>query len=73
MKVNNPNLAPAGAPATYGSVSSAEPHETGKAKFGDDLHLSELVRNLRALAVESPERQERIESIARAYARGGTR
>ena len=36
----------------------------------DDVHLSELVRSLRSLAGDSPERQERIEQIARAYAQG---
>jgi hypothetical protein len=36
----------------------------------EDLHLSELVRSLRSLAADSPERQARIESIARAYANG---
>ena len=34
------------------------------------MHLAELVRTLRALAGESPERQAHIESIARAYALG---
>jgi hypothetical protein len=34
----------------------------------DDNHLSELVRSLRALAADSPERQASIEQIARAYA-----
>jgi flagellar biosynthesis anti-sigma factor FlgM len=37
---------------------------------GDDVHLSELVRSLRSLAAESPERQARIEQIARSYANG---
>jgi len=36
----------------------------------DDVHLSELVKTLRSLAPDSPERQERIEQIARAYADG---
>ena len=35
-----------------------------------DVHLAELVRSLRALAAESPERDAHIESIARAYAQG---
>jgi flagellar biosynthesis anti-sigma factor FlgM len=37
---------------------------------GDDIHLSELVRSLRSLAADSPERQARIEQIARSYASG---
>jgi len=36
----------------------------------DDTHLSELVRSLRSLAANSPERQARIEQIARSYASG---
>ncbi len=36
----------------------------------DDVHLSELVRSLRSLAAESPERQARLEQIARSYANG---
>ena len=36
----------------------------------DDVHLSELVRSLRSLAADSPERQARIEKITRAYADG---
>jgi anti-sigma28 factor (negative regulator of flagellin synthesis) len=34
------------------------------------VHLSELVRSLRSLAADSPERQERLEQIARACANG---
>ena len=37
---------------------------------GDDLHLSELVRSLRSLASDSPERQARLEELARMYAAG---
>lgn len=36
----------------------------------EEIHLSELVRSLRSLAADSPERQARIEQLARAYARG---
>lgn len=36
----------------------------------DDVHLSELVRSLRSLASDSPERAQRLEQIARAYAEG---
>src|SRR5271170_3889820 len=36
----------------------------------DDVHLSELVQRLRWLASNSPERQARIEQIARSYANG---
>jgi flagellar biosynthesis anti-sigma factor FlgM len=81
MKVNDPNLTPAGAAST----GAAKPQESGRTVSssgssgaavqtarapGDDVHLSELVRSLRSLAAESPERQARIESIARSYAQG---
>jgi len=39
-------------------------------KTEEDVHLSELVRRLRWLASNSPERQARIEQIARSYANG---
>jgi hypothetical protein len=41
-----------------------------QAGSGDDIHLLELVRSLRSLAAESPERQAHLEQIARAYAQG---
>ena len=79
MKVNDPNLTPSGAPAT-GATRAQETARSGRksgpggagvaAVSNDDVHLSELVRNLRALASESPERQARIESLARAYVQG---
>ncbi len=43
---------------------------TPDAVASDDMHLSELVRSLRSLAADSPERQTRIEQLARAYASG---
>lgn len=89
MKVNDPNLSPAGA------TGAAHASETARAKAaersavvqatntastdaasgisGDDVHLSELVRSLRSLAAESPERQAKIEHLARAYASGSYR
>ena len=78
MKVNDPNLASlASASATKAQESAATAPGAQPAKTpghtpatGDDVHLSELVRSLRSLAAESPERQARIEQIARAYADG---
>jgi hypothetical protein len=87
MKVTDPNhasLASAGA-ASGTSSGISRTHETdksaqstragsvaaGSAGAGDDVHLSELVRSLRSLAADSPERQARLENIARSYA-GGT-
>ena len=42
----------------------------GTTASNDDVHLSELVRSLRSLAADSPERQAKIEQLARAYANG---
>lgn len=79
MKVNDPNLASlASAGATKAQESAApgarpanQPGQPNHAPAaGDDVHLSELVRSLRSLAADSPERQARIEQIARAYASG---
>lgn len=65
MRVQNANLAP---------LDLKEPAElqTPSVASGadDDVHLSELVRSLRSLVADSPERQERIEQIARACAEG---
>ena len=54
------------------SDRSAIPTNTGSAPSGssDDVHLSELVSSLRSLAADSPERQAKIEQLARAYASG---
>ena len=79
MKVNDPNLSSA---ASTGTSRTQEARRAGQdarssnvtarhgAASGDDIHLSELVRSLRSLAADSPERQARIEQIARAYANG---
>ena len=79
MKVNDPNLsslASTGASKaneTSRSGQTARPADSSAAKNAapsDDIHLSELVQSLRSLAADSPERQARIEQIARAYADG---
>ena len=78
MKVNDPNLS---SPASLGTGRSQETEKAGPSpRHGnqqgsvqaprDDVHLSELVRSLRSLAADSPERQARLEEIARAYAQG---
>ena len=67
MKLQNNSLSPLN--ATSESVRKPAPR-AGVDATGDDFHLSELVRNLRALAANSPERQERLEKIARACADG---
>jgi len=81
MKVNDSNLP---SPASLGSTGASGSQETERAgqsarsttasgtgtASGDDVHLSELVRSLRSLAAASPERQARLEQIARSYANG---
>ena len=84
MKVNDSNLAglasteaqqnqQAGQSARLTGVqSTVEPNGSQGPVQGsnDDVHLSELVRSLRSLAADSPERQARLEQIARSYANG---
>jgi flagellar biosynthesis anti-sigma factor FlgM len=77
MKVQDPNLSavvssPQDAKGTGRSGQSALSGSTGTgtAAARDDVHLSELVQSLRSLAADSPERQARIEQIARSYANG---
>lgn len=65
MKVQSANLPPLD--ATDQSGRNQPGRSPGAA---DDVHLSELVRSLRSLVPDSPERQERIEQLARAYASG---
>jgi flagellar biosynthesis anti-sigma factor FlgM len=67
MKVQNANLPPLDA---TDQSSRSQPSRAGSNTASDDVHLSELVRSLRSLAADSPERQARIEQIARAYANG---
>jgi flagellar biosynthesis anti-sigma factor FlgM len=66
MKVQSANLPPLDATERSGSNQPASSSGTA----ADDVHLSELVRSLRSLVPDSPERQERIEQLARAYADG---
>jgi flagellar biosynthesis anti-sigma factor FlgM len=78
MKVNDPNLSSltGSAQNTNSAARTQQTEQTGQGSrangtaAGDDVHLSELVKSLRSLAAESPERQARIEQIARSYANG---
>ena len=67
MKVQNANLPPLDATDQVGGNQAAR---TNSGTATDDVHLSELVRSLRSLVPDSPERQARLEQIARAYANG---
>ena len=78
MKVNDSilnSLTPAATPGTQetartGQGSSAGTTPATAGTSNDDVHLSELVKNLRSLAADSPERQAKLESLARTYANG---
>ena len=78
MKVNNPNLSSLTSAETSRAQEAARTDPRGRpngaspsaSASGDDVHLSELVRTLRSLAADSPERQASIEQLARAYASG---
>lgn len=83
MKVNDPNLSSLGNASlgnTSGTTGAAGIQQSGQtnrsanvssgAASNDDVHLSELVQSLRSLAADSPERQARLEQIARSYANG---
>jgi flagellar biosynthesis anti-sigma factor FlgM len=78
MKVNDQNL---NSLVSTGATKARETERSGQSSrssqkidagdvSNDDVHLSELVRSLRSLAADSPERQARIEQLARAYAKG---
>jgi len=56
--------------ARTGQSSGAVSTQTTPTTSNDDVHLSELVKNLRSLAADSPERQAKLESLARTYASG---
>ena len=67
MKVHNAGLSPLNSDPESSRKSALPVRSAGPV---DEMHLSELVRTLRSLAGDSPERQARIEQIARAYASG---
>jgi flagellar biosynthesis anti-sigma factor FlgM len=78
MKIDDSNLSSLGSTGTTkaqetapATLSSRPPNAAGQTTGGvDDVHLSELVRSLRSLAADSPERQARMEQLARSYASG---
>jgi len=80
MKINDPNLSSLASTGPQQADRTAQAARTGaagtagagsgSAASADDIHLSELVRSLRSLAADSPERQARLEQIARSYADG---
>ena len=79
MKANDPNLSSLAATGTSRTQTArstgagqniAQNLTSGAGASSDDIHLSELVRSLRAMAPDSPDRQARIEQIARDYSNG---
>ena len=78
MNMNNRNFASGGYGAASRMQKTIRIDTTGRngdastngVSMGDDVHLPELVRSLRSLACDSPERQARLEELARAYAAG---
>lgn len=66
MSVNNSNRLALGSSAASAPARLAEPH-------AGDFHLAELVRTLRSLAGDSPERQAKMERLMRSYAAGELR
>jgi flagellar biosynthesis anti-sigma factor FlgM len=78
MKVNDSNLNSLTSTGTSGTQETARmgqsprtgSTQTTATSSNDDVHLSELVKSLRSLAADSPERQAKLESLARSYANG---
>ena len=70
MKVHDANFSPLNPDREPNRTPVLRVNSSGSV---DETHLSELVRTLRSLVADSPERQERIEQIARAYASGSYR
>jgi flagellar biosynthesis anti-sigma factor FlgM len=79
MKVNDPSHSSLGntssgatsAAGTQPALETSQPDRAAsRAASTDDMHLLELVRSLRSLAADSPERQARLEQIARSCANG---
>jgi anti-sigma28 factor (negative regulator of flagellin synthesis) len=65
MNVNEPNRSASSSSAATARARTEEPPA-----FASDGHLAELLRSLRALAADSPERQAKIEGLMHAYATG---
>jgi anti-sigma28 factor (negative regulator of flagellin synthesis) len=65
MNVNDPNRSYTGS-----SAGTSRARQTNPSIPGEDVHLSELLRCLRSLVSDSPERQAKIEGLMLAYANG---
>jgi len=71
MNVNEPNRSASSSSAATARARTAPvcPPEQSLV-YAADGHLAELLRSLRSLAADSPERQAKIEGLMRAYAAG---
>jgi Anti-sigma-28 factor, FlgM len=63
MNVNDSNRTSLGSSVASAPARLRDP-------LAGDLHLAELVRTLRSLVGDSPERQAKMERLMRAYAKG---
>jgi anti-sigma28 factor (negative regulator of flagellin synthesis) len=79
MNVNEPNRSSVGSSAASARARqtvptppahSSEEQSPAAPASAEDIHLAELLRTLRSLAADSPERQAKIEGLVRAYASG---
>jgi anti-sigma28 factor (negative regulator of flagellin synthesis) len=75
MNVNQPNRSASSSSAATARACQSSQTEPARSPGESpasalDGHLAELVRNLCALAADSPERQAKIQRLMRAYATG---
>jgi len=66
MNVNDSKRSSLGSSTAIAPTRLADP-------YAGDVHLAELVRTLRSLVGDSPERQAKMEGLMRAYAAGELR
>jgi flagellar biosynthesis anti-sigma factor FlgM len=78
MKINDPNLVGSGVTSTGVSKSGRTSVATGKPEAGqissngdgDGVQLSDLAQRLQSLDADSPEREAKVQALAKAYADG---
>jgi len=77
MNVNDPHRSSLGSSAATSrarqTITLQATSGEALAAFAEDVDLAELLRSLRSLAADSPERQAKIEGLVRAYAIGDLR
>jgi flagellar biosynthesis anti-sigma factor FlgM len=80
MKVSTTNLSPAGSAGAAGAQQTQRSSQVGghangpaagsSSSSADAVNLSGLAHSVRAQAVDSPERQAKVEHLTKAYASG---